>query len=192
MHRQVVAKEKEEREHALALAAQERERLNRRREELRKIQEEKRASFFEAIRLHLSTDLLGADSHFKDMLSHNVSQAVSSLGDRRLVVQVRDQARRFGQSGTFLVKDQLHACRYNWHSVNKVWEKSFSDLAFNFDVVRNEVWATAANGIDVIVADDAETELASYKIDLGVWTCRYDNIKLAKESSLEDQKETAK
>ena len=117
--------------------------------------------------------------------------AVRSLGDRRLVVQVKDQTRKLGQSGTFLVKDQLHACRYNWHSVNKVWEKSFPDLTFNFDIVRNEVWATSANDIDVIVSDDAETEVASYKIDLGVWTCRYDNLKIAKESSLEDQKETA-
>jgi len=118
--------------------------------------------------------------------------AVRSFADRRLVVQVKDQARKSGQSGTFSVKDQLHACRYNWHSINKVWEKSFSDLTFNFDVVRTEVWATSASGIDVIVCDDAETELASYKVDFGIWTCRYDNLEIAKESSLEDQKETAK
>ena len=118
--------------------------------------------------------------------------SVSALCDRRLVVQIKDQARKFGQSGTFAVKNQLQACRYNWHAVNKLWEKSFPEVAFNFDVARNEVWAASAGGIDVTVLDDAQLEVASYKVDFGVWTCRFDNMDIAKNGGLEVEAEEVK
>ena len=118
--------------------------------------------------------------------------SVSAFSDRRLVVQVKQQVRTFKQSGTYAVKDQLQACRYNWHAVNKVWEKSFPEVAFSFDVVRNEVWATSAGGIDVTVLDDAQLELASYKVDFGIWTCRFDNLGIARNNGLEVQTEEVK
>ena len=110
--------------------------------------------------------------------------SVAALTDQRLVVQVKDQKRKLGQSGTFAVKDQLYACRYNYHSLNKVWEKSFPEVAFSYSVVRNEVWAASAGGVDVTVLDDAQTVVASYKVDFGVWTCRFDNLGIAKQESI--------
>ena len=117
---------------------------------------------------------------------------VAAIAHQRLVVQVRDQKRKSAQSGTFLVKDQLYACRYSWHSVNKVWEKSFPALTFNLDVVLNEVWAASANGVDVTVLNDEGAEVASYKIDLGGWTSRFDNLGVVKENSLDDKTENVK
>ncbi len=115
--------------------------------------------------------------------------SVSALSDRRLVVQISNQARNLEGAGTYAVKDQIQACRYNWHAVNKVWEKSFPEIAFNFNVVRDEVWATSAAGIDVTVLDDAQLEVASYNVNFGVWICRFDNIDIAKPSDLEVQTE---
>ena len=106
--------------------------------------------------------------------------SVASISGNRLVVQVKNQPDVPFGIGTFAVKNQLMACRYNWHAVNELWEKSFPVGGFNFDIVRNEVWATAACRVDISVVDDSETEIASYRLDLGAWTCRFDNIGIAK------------
>ena len=111
--------------------------------------------------------------------------SVASISGNRLVVQVKNQPGVPFEIGTFAVKNQLKACRYNWHAVNEVWEKGFPVDGFNFDIVRNEVWATAACRVDISVVDDSGTELASYRLDLGVWTCRFDNLGIAKENSLD-------
>ena len=102
--------------------------------------------------------------------------SVSALTDRRFVVQIKNQVSKMDQSGTYAVKDQLHANRYNWHAVKKVWEKSFPENGFSFEIVRNEIWAASAGGVDVTVLDDAEAEMASYKVDFGVWKCKFDNL----------------
>ena len=110
-----------------------------------------------------------------------------ALSDRRLVVQFKDQESRVARSGTYAVKDQIRACRYNRHEVNKVWEKSFPEVACNFEVLRTEVWATSAGGVDVTVLDDAQLEVASYKVDFGVWRRRFDKVDIAKNNSLKVQ-----
>ena len=118
--------------------------------------------------------------------------SVSALSDRRRVVQIKDQESGLARSGTSAVKDQIQACRYNRHEVNKVWEKSFPEVAFNFDVLRNEVWATSAGGVEATVLDDAQLEVPSYKVDFGVWRHRFDNVGIAKNNSLEDQTKEVK
>ena len=118
--------------------------------------------------------------------------SVAALTDRRLVVHIKNQASKMDQSGTYAVKDQLHANRYNWHAVKKVWEKSFPEDGFTFEIVRNEVWAASAGGVDITVLDDAETEMASYKVDFGVWKCRFDNLGSAEERNRDDQLEPVK
>lgn len=88
----------------------------------------------------------------------------------------RDQMRRPWDGGTFAIKDLLQAKRYTWDSVRQTWEKSFPESGFNLDVVRAEVWAGTADGVDVCILDDAETEVASYKRDFGIWKCRFDYL----------------
>ena len=114
-----------------------------------------------------------------------VFPSVASILGNRLVVQVKSQPDIPFEIGTSTIKDQLKACRYNWHGVNKVWEKSFPVDSFTFDVVRSEVWATAACRVDVSVVDDSETETASYRLDLGAWTCRFDNLSTTKEGGID-------
>ena len=117
--------------------------------------------------------------------------SVAALTEQRLVVQINNQASKMNQSGTYAVKDQLHANRYNWHSVKKVWEKSFPADGFTLEIVRDEVWAASAGGVDVTVLDDAQTEMASYKVDFGVWKCRFDNLAY-KETTPDSQTEFVK
>ena len=50
----------------------------------------------------------------------------------------------------------------------------------------NEVWAASADGVDVTVLDETETELASYRVDFGIWKCRFDNLGV-KERNLDCQ-----
>ncbi len=107
--------------------------------------------------------------------------SVTALLDRRVVVQVKDQVRRQYNSGTYVIKDQLHASRYNWHAVKKIWEKSFAEADFTLESVRKEVWAKSADGVYVNIINDAEIEMASYKIDFGKWQCQHDNLDLEKE-----------
>ena len=102
--------------------------------------------------------------------------SVTSISGNRLVVQVKSQPDIPFEIGTFAIKDQLKACRYNWHSLDEVWEKSCPADGFNFDLVCNEVWATTACRVDISVVDDSETEVASYRLDLGAWACRFDNL----------------
>ena len=111
--------------------------------------------------------------------------SVASLSGNLLVVRVKSQPNLPFGIGTPAVKDQLKACRYNFHGINEVWEKSFPVDSFNFDVVRHEVCATAACRVDISVVDDSESKLASYRLDLGEWTCQFDNLGVATKNSLD-------
>ena len=106
---------------------------------------------------------------------------VTALVNRRVVVKVKDQERRQYNAGTYAVKDQLHAARYNWHAVKKVWEKSFAEADFTLKSIRKEIWASSADGVDVNIVNDADVEIASYKVDLGVWRCQHDNLAIDRE-----------
>ena len=114
-----------------------------------------------------------------------VFSSVASISGNRLVVQIKSQPNTPFEIGTSAVKDQLKACRNHWHGVNKVWEKSFTVESLNFDVVGQEVWATAACRVDISVVDDSESELASYRLDLGEWTCQFDNLGVATKNSVD-------
>lgn len=117
---------------------------------------------------------------------------VRSLTDRRLIVQVKNATRRVWDGGTFAIKDRLQAKRYTWDCVRETWEKSFPEESFSLSVVQGEVWADSADGIDVTILDDTQTELAMYTVSFGVWTCRFDNFGMAKEKGIEIQTEVAK
>ncbi len=97
---------------------------------------------------------------------------VAERGNRRLLLKIKDAAgREYGaQTGTFPIKDQLYACRYQYHGVSKRWEKSIALDLFNMDLIRAEPWAASATDVEVNFHDDSETLLASYRIDCGQWT----------------------
>ena len=164
-----------------------------------KVTNEERRLFYVALTRAIDTLVIFTEGHSKSPFLEEIERkiplsslnwvnfpSVAALTDRRLVVQIKNQASKRDQSGTYAVKDQLHASRYNWHAVKTVWEKSFSEANFTFESIRNEVWAASANGVDVIVLDDAETELASYQVDFGIWKCRFDNLG-TKERNLDCQ-----
>ena len=116
--------------------------------------------------------------------------SVASIAGNRVVVQVKSNPKVPFESGNFAIKDQLKASCYDYHSIKKLWEKSFKVDGFSFEVVRSEVWATSTVCcVDISVIDDAEAKLASYKLDSGVWTCRFDNVDIAKGKSLKAQTE---
>jgi len=97
---------------------------------------------------------------------------VAEGGNRQLLLKIKDAAgREYGsQTGTFPIKDLLHACRYQWHGVAKRWEKSIALDLFNMDSIRAEPWAAAATDVEANFHDDSESLLASYRIDCGQWT----------------------
>ena len=161
-----------------------------------KITQEERRLFYVALTRAIDTLVVFTEGHAKSPFLDDIERhvnlmkldwavfpAVTSMSGNRLVVRVKSQPNALFAIGTFSVKDQLKACRYNWHSINEVWEKSFPVSNFNFDLVRNEVWATATCRVEIAVVDDCESELASYGLDLGAWSCRFDNIGIARESS---------
>lgn len=169
-----------------------------------KITKEERRLLYVALTRAIDTLVIFTDSRNKSPFLEEIERklplnsldwvnfpSVAALADRRLVVQVKNQASKIKDSGTYAVKDQLQANRYNWHAVKKVWEKGFPVDGFTFEIVRNEVWAASASGVDVTVLDDAQTEMASYKVDFGLWKCRFDNLGV-KERNLDCQTEFVK
>lgn len=170
-----------------------------------KIAAEERRLLYVALTRAVDTLVLFTEGRSKSLFLNDIKQemflpsldwaqfpSVVSISGNRLVVQVRSQQDQEFEIGTFAVKDQLNACRYHWHAVKKVWEKSFPVDGFSFDMVSNEVWATAACRVDVTIVNDAEIEVASYKWDGNVWTCRFDKLNAVKENSLEVPKAVLK
>lgn len=154
-----------------------------------KITEEERRLLYVALTRAIDTLIIFTEGRNKSPFLEEIEQrlrvnvldwgaypSVAALSDRRLTVQIKNQADRAWNSGHYMVKDQLSANRYNYHSVKKMWEKSFRQDGFCFETIRNEVWAVSASGVDVIVLNDAESEIASYQLDSGVWKCRYNHL----------------
>lgn len=96
---------------------------------------------------------------------------------RRLVVKIGNQESK-GGAPTFAVKDALKAAGYQWEATGwKGWAKSFPTDGFNVGVLRGEVWADGADGIEVrVFSDHHDVLMACYIINAGQWHCIFDNI----------------
>lgn len=95
---------------------------------------------------------------------------------KRITVKVTNQSGR-GSNGTFTIRELLRAEGYEWDSRLKTWWRNYS--AQNFSVesfFANTQWVPHANGIQLHFYDDLEKMLASYVIDLGQWSCIFDNF----------------
>lgn len=94
----------------------------------------------------------------------------------RLLVQVGNQEGR-GVSPTFAIKDQLKASGYQWQSIGPTgWIKGFQANGFDISRIQGEVWASAADGIEVRILDESECVVARYVVDAGTWVCALDNL----------------
>ena len=92
------------------------------------------------------------------------------------VVKVGNQERR-GVAPTLAIKDLLQAAGYQWGATGwRGWEKSFPAEGFSLEILKSEVWAAAADGLEIRVFDDTETLATHYLIDKGKWRCLYDEL----------------
>ena len=89
----------------------------------------------------------------------------------RVVVKIGNQeAKGFGS--TLAIKDSLRAVGYQWQTTGwKGWAKSYPAEGFSIEVLKDEIWAAAADGIDVRVFDDHDAPIACYLVDAGRWHC---------------------
>lgn len=170
-----------------------------------KITQEERRLFYVALTRAIDTLVIFTEGRGKSPFLDDIEKqirlqpldwaafpSVTSISGNRLVVQVKNRLGVPSSLGNFAVKNQLDANRYRYHGLKKLWEKSFPAENFNFDIVRNEVWATATSQVDVSVVNNSEVELASYHLDVGAWTCLFDNLDVAKETSLDVPLEVVK
>ena len=99
-----------------------------------------------------------------------------SATNARFVVKVGNQE-HFGVSPTFAIKDLLKAAGYLWQSTGwPSWAKSFPASNFTINILKSELWAGAANGIEVRIVDEAENLKAHYLINNGQWHCIFNHI----------------
>ena len=170
-----------------------------------KITQEERRLFYVALTRAINTLVIFTEgrgkSHFLDDIETQIRlqpsdwtafSSVTSISGNRLVVQVKNRLGVPSSLGNFVVKNQLDANRYRDHGSKKLWEKSFLAKNFNFDIVRNEVCATATCQVDVSVVNNSEVELTSHHLDVGAWNCLFDNLDVAKETSIDVPLEVVK
>ena len=94
----------------------------------------------------------------------------------RLVVRVGNQEGH-GGAPTFAIKDYLHAAGYQWQNIDwPSWVKSFPAEGFNIEVLKSEVWADSADGLEIKILDDTETLAAHYFVEGGRWRCLTDEL----------------
>ena len=88
----------------------------------------------------------------------------------RLVVKIGNQPGRRSEP-TFSIRHLLDGCRYRWDSTGwPGWAKSFPGEGFSIDLVKQEIWAQSADGIEVRVLDEAEILKERYFVDNLIWT----------------------
>jgi DNA helicase IV len=109
-------------------------------------------------------------------LSWKAFPPASDGSNRRLLLKVKDvNGKKFGpNSGTFPIKDLLYACRYHFHGVARLWEKSVVQETFDLDAIQAESWALAASEVEAMFFDEFETLLASYQVNHGQWIVKVD------------------
>ncbi len=146
-----------------------------------KIEEEQRRLFYVALtrakeRLVVVTER-GGNSPFLDDIQHTVTlpdinwDTLPPVAGRtsRLVVKVGNQELR-GSAPTFAVRELLEAEGYRWETTPwKAWAKSIAAAGFSVEVLKAEMWAATADGIEVRVLDDRDTLVTRYVINGGQW-----------------------
>jgi DNA helicase-4 len=91
--------------------------------------------------------------------------------NQRLVVRIGSQEHR-SSSPTFTIKDFLKASGYQFQSTGwKSWVKTFPIDDFTIEVLKNEVWAEKADGVEIRIFNDREKITGHYIVNSGEWHC---------------------
>jgi DNA helicase-4 len=110
---------------------------------------------------------------------------VRSLSSR-LVAKVGNQE-HLGGAPTIAIKDQLSAAGYLWqHAGWMAWAKSFPAEGFQIERLQAEVWAAAADGIDVRIYDESDELVGRFLIDHGQWVTVVDLLSSARAAVQDD------
>ena len=126
----------------------------------------------------------GSESLFLDDIQSKSTISRINWGDfppirgqtSRLVVKVGNQELE-GDTPTYAIKDALKAAGYQWQTTGwKGWAKSFPAEGFNIEILKGEIWAGKANGIEVRVFGDHDALAARYLVDAGRWHCLVNSI----------------
>ena len=104
--------------------------------------------------------------HFQDKISRRPDQ---NRQDSCVVVIVGNQDNK-GGSPTFSIKDQLKSEGYQWQTTGiKGWVKTFPAKGFDVSLLKKEVWASKADGIEVKISSEQEVVQEKYLINSGQW-----------------------
>lgn len=86
-----------------------------------------------------------------------------------VIVKIGNQKHR-GIAPTLAIKEALKSVGYRWHSTGwKGWAKSFTSEQFDVGLLKKEVWARDADGIEVRVLDERDLLLGRFLVDRGEW-----------------------
>jgi DNA helicase IV len=93
-----------------------------------------------------------------------------------LIIKVGNQDHRRG-TPTIAIKDQLKATGYQWQSTGwPAWAKSFPEENFCISILKSELWAESADGIEIRIFAREDSLVARYMLDKGQWKCDFDNL----------------
>lgn len=154
-----------------------------------KLVEEERRLFYVALtraieKLVIITDQKAISPFLKEIQNIQKVQSINwenyppiSGKTNHFVVKVGNQLSK-GTNPTFAIKDTLKATGYQWHTAGwKGWAKSFPAENFCIEKVKEEIWSSIADGIEVRIFDDYDTLIAQYLVNSGNWDCLINKIR---------------
>ena len=102
------------------------------------------------------------------------------VGDMQYItIRVGNQA-RYGDKGTYAIRELLKDKGYRWNSRSMTWDIVRPAEEFSAEELVNQAgqteWGKSADGIVVRFCDDLANEIARYHVDGGKWKCIFDNI----------------
>jgi len=156
---------------------------------LDKITKEERRLFYVALtraiqQLIIITDKTSKSPFLDNLIGTSKIQPVewasfppmSDETSQRLVVRVGVQE-GLGSNPTFRIKDFLKASGYEFQSTGWTsWVKSFPTNGFTVEVLKKEVWAEQADGVEIQIFDDREMLIGRYIVNSGEWRCIVNNL----------------
>ena len=93
----------------------------------------------------------------------------------RLLVNVRNQEGR-GNEPTISIREDLKSGGYRWSPERKGWSKCVPKDGFRVHGFKREKWSMAADGVEVLILNHADTMVARYLVDGGKWQCLFDKL----------------
>lgn len=128
-------------------------------------EEETMSPFLFAVRVQLGLTRLNWDDY----------PPVPSLAGR-LVVRIGNQVTADRRATQDIIA-QLRGAGYNWQTVGwPCWEKTFAKGGFSVENLKQEVWSSRADGVEVRIEHEDGRQLGLYMINDGRWRCVTDKL----------------